>query len=147
MSIKPVEEIIKEVKYYFDKDPEGWRVLRGRDSKGHYDTYIAQGTKRLWQMKTEFKTPYRHVGVGALVARNIDEEISRIMDKGSTLPIGEIYPQKDYAIITLGLAKYSPESTVSLKGILSSNQEKLERSLSENLNKLLHREGMLKEYL
>ena len=60
--MKTVEQIMFEIKKKYDKKPENWRVLRGRDKRGHYDTYIL-GCDSLWYMKTEWKTPYQPIGV------------------------------------------------------------------------------------
>ena len=147
MIIKSVEEIIRDIKTRYDKEPKGWRVLKGKDNRGHQDTYILQGSKHLWQLKTELKTPYRPIGVGARLGWDVDSEIKRVMDIGRDFPFGEVYPQKDdFSIIALGLGKYSTEGTSHLKGILSSKQERLDAKLKASLDKLLYREGMFKEF-
>ena len=146
MTIKPVEEIIREIKEHYDKEPKGWRVLRGKDPRGHYDTYISS-SKFLWQMKTELKNPYQPVGMGTMVS-DTSKKIKRIMDTGDPLPFAEIYPQsKDIAIIAMGIGKYSPESTDMLREIISSKQRELESDLTTSLNKLLHREGLYMGYI
>ncbi|UCE73928.1 MAG: hypothetical protein JSV56_13055 [Methanomassiliicoccales archaeon] len=147
MKIKSVEEIIAEIKECYDQEPEGWKLLRGRDRAGHYDTYI-MNKKNLWQMKTEFKTPFQPKGVGIRIMDKPDEEVEVLMEKGTALPFGEIYQQrKNHPIFALGIGRYSPKATSEMKGILSSKQEELEKNLSENLDKLLFREGIYKEYL
>lgn len=146
MYIKSVNEIIAEIKKEYDEDPRNWRVLRGKDSKGHYDTYIS-GPKSLWQMKTEWKTPYRPVGVGVKVMGESNEIVKFIMDKGEYFPFGEIYPQiKNSAIIAVGFGKYSQKSTNQLKSVISSKQEKLEKELNKSLDRLLEKEGLFKEF-
>ena len=147
MQIKSVEEIIAEIKECYDQEPFGWKMLRGRDRAGHYDTYI-MNRKSLWQLKTEFKSPHQPVGVGIKIMDNPHKEIDLLMEEGSALPFGEIYQQrKSHPIFALGIGRYSPKATKELKGIVSSKQEELERNLSENLNKFLHREGICKDYL
>jgi hypothetical protein len=147
MEIRPVEEIIAEIKVQYDQDQLGWRFLRGRDSRGHYDTYL-MNRDSLWQMKTEFKNPYSPMGVGLKVKKRPDKEIEFLMEEGEALVFGEFYKQqKSLPIITTGIGRYSHKATRELKGIISEKQESLERDLTESLNKLLHREGIYKEYL
>ncbi|UCF08699.1 MAG: hypothetical protein JSW28_03140 [Thermoplasmata archaeon] len=146
MEIKPVEEIIAEIKAVYDNNPLGWRMLRGRDTRGHYDTYI-MNQNCLWQLKTEFANPYRPKGVGLRIMDKPSEEIEMLMEIGDALPFSEIYPQrKSHPIFTLGVGRYSPKAADEVKGIISSRQAELEHQLSDSLKKLLHREGMCQEY-
>jgi hypothetical protein len=147
MEIKSVERIIAEIKECYDQEPLGWRMLRGRDTAGHYDTYI-MNKKSLWQLKTEFKNPYQPAGVGIKIPDNPNEEMEVLMKEGDALPFSEIYPQRrSHPIFAMGIGRYSPKATTKLKTIISSKHEELERNLSESLDRFLHREGLLKEYL
>ncbi len=147
MQIKSVEEIITEIKILYDQNPLGWKMLRGRDRMGHYDTYI-RNQNDLWQLKTEFKSPYEPKGIGIKIADPPRKEMEFLMEKGDPLPFGEIYSQhKNPPIFTMGIGRYSPKATQKLKSIISSKQEDLEANLSENLNRFLHREGICKDYL
>jgi len=144
--MKTVEQIMFEIKKKYDKKSENWSVLRGRDKRGHYDTYIL-GCDSLWHMKTEWKTPYQPIGVG----RKIDdfpEKVRHIVEEeGEYFPIGEIYPQtKDAALIAIGIGKYSPDATNRLEKIVSG-QKNLEGKLNKELNKLLKKEEIMKEYV
>lgn len=144
--MKTVEQIMFEIKKKYDKKPENWGVLRGRDKRGHYDTYVS-GADSLWHMKTEWKTPYQPIGVG----RKIDdfpEKVRHIVEEeGEYFPIGEIYPQaKNSALIAIGIGKYSPIATNSLKRIISG-QDVLEEKMNRELKKLLKKEEMMKEYI
>lgn len=147
MDIRPVEEIIAEIKIQYDNDPLGWKFLRGRDSKGHYDTYLLNKNS-LWHMKTEFKNPYSPKGVGLKVMNGPGKDIEFLMEEGESLVFGELYKQQtSLPIVTTGIGRYSPKATNELKGIISEKQRTLERDLSESLNKLLHREGLYQEYI
>ncbi len=146
MDIKSVEEIIADIKVCYDQDPLGWKMLRGRDNKGHYNTYIAN-KKSLWQMKTEFKSPYQPKGVGIKILDKPDSEIEILMEEGDALPFGEIYQQgKTNPIFAMGIGRYSKAAANELKSIISSKNDELERNLSLSLEKLLHREGICKDY-
>lgn len=147
MDIRPVEEIISEIRESYEREPLGWKLLRGRDNLGHTDTYIMH-KKALWQMKCEFKSPFQPKGVGIRIQDKPSNEIEFLMEHGSALPFGEIYPQGDsLPILAMGIGRYSPKAASELKGLISSKQENLERNLTESLNRLLHREGIYKEYL
>ena len=147
MQINYVEDIVAEIKECYDQEPFGWKMLRGRDRAGHYDTYIAN-KKNLWQLKTEFKTPYQPAGVGVKIMDIPDERIDMLMTEGDALPFSEIYPlRKSHPIFAMGIGRYSPKATNELKGIISSRQDELEKNLSEGLDKLLHREGICKDYI
>jgi hypothetical protein len=147
MQIKSVEEIIAEIKLYYDRDPLGWKMLRGRDNKGHYNTYI-MNRNSLWQMKTEYKSPFEPKGVGTKIMDKLDLEIEMLMQEGDALPFGEIYQQeKANPIFAMGIGKYSKAAATELKNIISSKNEELEQNLSLSLDKFLHREGICKDYL
>jgi hypothetical protein len=144
--MKTVEQIMFEIKKKYDKKPENWSVLRGRDKKGHYDTYVL-GSDSLWHMKTELKTPYQPIGVGKKIDDFPEKARHIIENEGEYFPIGEIYPQaKDTALITVGIGRYSPKSTSSLKRIIS-NQDALEEKMNKGLKKLLKKEEIMKEYV
>lgn len=65
MEIKSDTEILGEITTEYNRDPEGnWSVTAFRDEKGRYDLYVIKG-KLFWQIKTEFITPYKCIGVGA----------------------------------------------------------------------------------
>lgn len=64
MEIKSDTEILEEITKEYNKDPEGnWRVTVFKAEKGRYDLYVVKG-RRFWQIKTEFITPYKGIGVG-----------------------------------------------------------------------------------
>jgi hypothetical protein len=147
MQIKSVEEIIAEIKVCYDRNPLDWKMLRGRDSKGHYNTYI-MNKNSLWQMKTEFKSPYEPKGVGIKIKDKLDPEIEVLIEEGDALPFGEIYRQEEAnPIFAMGIGRYSKAAASELKSILSSKNEELEQNLCLSLDKLLYREGICKDYL
>jgi hypothetical protein len=145
MGVKPAERIMEEIKKVYDRNQNDWKVLRARDKLGHYDTYISH-KGYLWQLKTEFKAPYQPIGVGSRISRRIDDEIESILSKGDVMAFGEIYRSLDRAIIALGLGHSSQKAANQMKKIISSKQENLERELTSSLRKLLHKEGICKEY-
>jgi hypothetical protein len=147
MLIKSVEEVIAEIKETYDQNPLRWKMLRGRDRGGHYDTFI-MNQKSLWQLKTEFKNPHQPAGVGIKITDYPEKELDVLMAEGDILPFSEIYPQKkSIPIFAMGIGRYSPKATSKIKTLISSSQEELERELSDSLDRFLHREGLCKDYL
>ena len=53
-----------EIARLYDKDPQGWRVLAGKDRLGFYDLLIAHGPEA-WQLKEYQVNPYKFVGLGS----------------------------------------------------------------------------------
>lgn len=61
-------------------DPEGWRALAGRRRGGvGEDLFLGHPSVGLYQLKTYAKNPYEVRGVGARVARKIDDEIGPML--------------------------------------------------------------------
>lgn len=57
-------KIRREIAGLYDKDPQDWRVLLGKDKFGFYDVLISHGT-RAWQVKEYMVNPYKFVGLGS----------------------------------------------------------------------------------
>ena len=57
-------KIRREIARLYEKDPEGWHVLVGRDRSGFYDALISHGTEA-WQVKEYQVNPYKFVGLGS----------------------------------------------------------------------------------
>jgi len=57
-------KVRREIARLYDKDPEGWRVLVGKDKSGFYDALISHGTEA-WQVKEYQVNPYKFVGLGS----------------------------------------------------------------------------------
>ena len=61
-------KIRREIARLYDRNPEGWRVLVGKDRSGFYDALISQGTEA-WQVKEYQVNPYKYVGLGSRLPR------------------------------------------------------------------------------
>jgi hypothetical protein len=149
MVLKPVSELMKEIIAEYNQDPLHWHMLRSKDSRNHINTFISHDNKKLWQLKTEWKTPMVPVGIGKCVKRNLNDEIQDLMQKGSDLPISEFYPNNNNVIITLGLGKYSKPSTDKISKILQDSAgypRKVEKELNLELEKILKKEQLLDHY-
>jgi hypothetical protein len=68
-------KIKREVSRLYDKDPQGWRVLVGRDRAGFYDMLFSHG-KKAWQIKEYQVNPYKSVGLGAKLSSIPDQVLT-----------------------------------------------------------------------
>lgn len=59
-------KIRAKIAQLYDKDPQGWRVLTGKDRLGFYDILISHGTEA-WQLKEYQVNPYKFVGLGSRI--------------------------------------------------------------------------------
>jgi hypothetical protein len=138
---------MEEMRKAYRRDPRKreWRMLGGRDSRGHHDLFFYGPGTGLWQLKVEAKNPFEFFGVGArLVGPKLDERIKNIIEDGKPVPFGlmSVYPsRKDHVIIAAGIGKYS-ESTERLRDLLSGKQRELDFKLRRELERLCRREGL-----
>lgn len=61
--MEPAEDVKKEILKRYDSNPSGWRVLVGRDRRGHFDLVISHDSD-MWLIKEEQINPFRSVGFG-----------------------------------------------------------------------------------
>lgn len=75
MRIRDWDDILREV-VESDAEPAGWRAVGG-DRRGGIgeDLYLAHPAVGTFQLKTYAKNPYQVEGVGAQVARRVDDEL------------------------------------------------------------------------
>ncbi len=137
MVIKSISTLVGSLKEKYDKskDRSSWRVLQGM-GRDHYDTFIA-GDRNLWQIKSEEVTAGELVAVGMRIAR-MDEELEKIMKRGSPVPFGNVTPQRNKpSIIMAGIQTYSSDSSSLLcREFLSSKQAALKQKLECQVEKL-----------
>jgi hypothetical protein len=75
MRVRDWQDIMTDV-VESDADPEGWRAVGGDRSGGlGEDLFIGHPGAGVFQVKTYAKNPFEVQGVGARVARRIDEDI------------------------------------------------------------------------
>ncbi len=151
MKVQRISELMTEVKIEYDKDPNNWRILRGKDKDQHINTFIAHDDKKLWQLKTEWKNPVVPLGVGKAVKRNLNDEIEELMSTGTDLLIHEMYPDSKNLIIALGIGKYSQQATDQLTDLLRQNRssyaKNVEAEFNKELNKILREEQIYNHYI
>jgi len=140
MSIKPIDEVMLEIKRRYDKRREGWRVLGGKDLRGRPDLFISDGSM-LWQLKMEMVKPFQYVGYGTRVGKVDQEVIGKTMLAGNPFWFELVSPvRRDGSfIIAKGFEKYSSGSISELKGLISDKQRRLESKLSDEIGRLIYR--------
>jgi hypothetical protein len=155
----------REIAKLYDKNPEGWRVLVGRDRSGFYDALISHGTEG-WQLKEYQVNPYKFVGLGSklpdlppspltsqdhpfgLRAIGLDQmkEIASVIDDPSSMSelAAKLLSRKPVS------ASEAIESPAILQGpvlqssrpleALSSSQSKLDERLRKELQQIIRKD-------
>ncbi len=170
---RPVSELMAQMAFEFQQEDSGWKLLRGRDRAGHTDTFI-QGPFALYQMKTELRNPYEHVGVGMRFPNPRTEGLpggripSRAQERlftprtlealftGEPFPFQEIYPCLRHdpeaetlsieAVVSAGIGARSQPATDRMRHLISAQQDNLQAKLDRELNRLTRRHDMFKEF-
>ena len=128
MPVKPIGDLLLEMKKRYDKEPKDWRVLSGQAEHGFFDTFILH-RDRLWQMKTEPVNPFEAIGVG-VAHRHVDEGIhNQIMQTGEPFLFQIAAPQRKGVIVASGVQRFSNDSASKLRTVLSDRQQELDREL------------------
>ena len=75
MRIRDWKDIVEDVIEH-DVDSDGWKAVAGNRNRGlGEDMYLAHPRGGVYQLKTYAKNPFEVKGVGAKVARRIDDDI------------------------------------------------------------------------
>ncbi len=90
-------KIRREISKLYDKDPQGWGVLVGKDKSGFFDILISHGTEA-WQVKEYQVNPYKFVGLGSKLP-------------GST-PLPPIYNDQPFGFRPIGLEQMRELATI-----------------------------------
>jgi len=79
MRVRDWQEIVEDV-VDSDVDPAGWRAVGGDRAGGvGEDTYLAHPAVGVLQFKTYPRNPFEVEGVGARVARRVDEDVRDLL--------------------------------------------------------------------
>ncbi len=77
MRVRDWDDLVADV-VDSDADPEGWRAVAGDRRRGvGEDLYLGHPAMGVFQLKTYAKNPFDVRGVGAQVARSIDDDIGQ----------------------------------------------------------------------
>jgi hypothetical protein len=90
-------KIRREIARLYDRDPEGWRVLVGKDRSGFYDALISHGTEG-WQVKEYQVNPYKFVGLGSRLPRITSSPVIPQEHPFGLRPIG-VEQMKEFASV------------------------------------------------
>jgi hypothetical protein len=90
-------KIRREIARLYDSDPEGWRVLVGKDRSGFYDALISHGTEA-WQVKEYQVNPYKFVGLGSKLPRVTSSPLVSQEHPFGLRPIG-VEQMKEFASV------------------------------------------------
>lgn len=85
-SLLDSNRIRAEIARLYDNDPQGWRVLTGKDGHGFYDFLISHGTEA-WQLKEYQVNPYKIIGLGSRLSNIPEPGVSQELHFGLR-PIG-----------------------------------------------------------
>ncbi len=95
MRVRDWQDIMNEV-VESDADPAGWRAVGGDRANGlGEDLFIGHPNAGVFQLKTYAKNPYQVEGVGAEVARRIDDDIDPLFPHEGTGGFGVQQPIED----------------------------------------------------
>ena len=88
MRVRDWDDILGDV-VESDADPAGWRAVGG-DRRGGIgeDLYLAHPAVGTFQLKTYSRNPYQVQGVGARIARSIDDELEELFPTRDGDPSG-----------------------------------------------------------
>ncbi|XVH31763.1 hypothetical protein ACNS7O_00880 [Haloferacaceae archaeon DSL9] len=79
MRVREWQDILEDV-VESSTDSEGWRAVAGRRRTGvGEDLFLGHPNAGVYQLKTYAKNPYDLKGVGARVARRVDEDIDPLL--------------------------------------------------------------------
>lgn len=115
MRVRDWQDILEDV-VENDTDPDQWRAVGGDRRSGiGEDLYIAHPSTGVYQLKTYAKNPYDVQGVGAQVARRIDDEIDPLFPEEGTGLFGVQQPVED--------EKEAEEKATDLQEVLKAHAD------------------------
>lgn len=168
MEIKSRDEILKEIIDEGKSCPEGWRAAAQWDDRLHAaEYYILHPSVGLYELKEYQVNPFLTRGVGAKVARKLDERVSRVADKRigdfailelnhrlilealeKEIPLAEIFAasaegKHGVHIPVRGSAHAVSQPLSTVRKSFATKQ----RAVDAEFRKLLNRDGLTKAYM
>lgn len=158
-------KIRREIARLYDKDPQGWSVLVGKDRAGFFDVLISHG-KEAWQVKEYQVNPYKFVGLGSRISNLPPHPLASKEYPFGLRPVGldsmkelsnlidDPYAMSELASKLLSQKPVSSSEAVESPAILqgpilqsnrpldglSSAQTRLDEKLRRELRRIVHRE-------
>ncbi|WP_225334434.1 hypothetical protein [Halomicrobium urmianum] len=95
MRVRDWQDILEDV-VESKADPDGWRAVGGDRANGiGEDLYVGHPRVGVYQLKTYAKNPFEVQGVGAEVARRIDDELDPLFPEEGSGLFGVQQPAED----------------------------------------------------
>lgn len=95
MRVRDWQDILADV-VESDRDPDRWRAVGGDRAAGiGEDLYLGHPSVGVYHLKTYAKNPYEVQGVGAEVARKLDDEIEPLFPEDGSGLFGVQTPPED----------------------------------------------------
>jgi len=95
MRVRDWDDLVQDV-VESDVDSEAWRAVGGDRSRGlGEDMYLGHPQAGVYQLKTFAKNPFEVRGVGAHVARKVDEDLDPLFPGGSDNEAGGHFAVND----------------------------------------------------
>jgi hypothetical protein len=116
MRVREWDDIMEDV-VERDVDPEGWRAVAGDRSGGvGEDLYLGHPSGGVFHLKTYAKNPFDVRGVGARVARSLDDEIGSYLPEESDSGRFAVQSPPDDE-------DEAAEQATHLKGVIKAHQD------------------------
>ena len=95
MRVRDWQDILEDV-VESGAEPNGWRAVGGDRAGGiGEDLYVGHPSVGVYQLKTYARNPYQVEGVGAEVARRIDDDLDPLFPEDGTGMFGVQQPMED----------------------------------------------------
>ncbi len=152
MRIKPADDIRKRIRKEYNKDPEGWHLLVGKDRENYIDSLFIHKS-RMWMLKEFLLNPYKSIGYGGEIKadgefksnypfgfRPLDMEQGESILSGDLSMIQEILRRKPLPLDECSpLVMEGPIAISKKPVVLSRAQEELDIKLRKSLKSLIRR--------
>ena len=147
MSLTPSDDSRKEIMERYNKNPKGWYVFNGRDSKGFTNTIVIRG-REIWIMKDEMINPYKFLDLHSFGYRPLTDDFAKniMRSQGDKRRIDSTLNQ---ALQSDPLSLDKLKDNIVLQGpiirspktsdLLSKSQQSLDNTLTQQLDNLISR--------
>ncbi len=168
-----LEEILKDLRKYYNKNPLNWRISVNKDSLNHGNILISNPDfELLWQIKLDSLYKPNPIGIGAKIKdfdfgnKNIDLKMPSfgyrpLLDEQLEQLQFKILEKKPLDNLIMDILNNDPipvkdaknkgllegPITFSPPGYISKRQKELDKKLKRDLNQLKYRQGLGLQYI
>ena len=143
-NIKPIEEVLAEIKKEYHKDKKNWRIISGGSNLG-LDSFIFQ-ENQAWQLKMDFVRPFEVLGLGSKIT-SIDDKIQqKAQTSGIPFLFEMLVPQpKNQFLVARGLSAHVDQQNLGkLNKSITEEQGPIDLELRKELNRLIDKKFPMK---